>query len=1020
MGTMEWLLRGVAAFSLLLLVFNAVGAARPPIDPHKLVITDRTSGWRVTVGAAGQGASEEGQITWRHTAAGAAERQWTTEIANTSATRRCMAIAYHFTIPGTDYMALFPSATPEPQWPQDGELAYAYVRETLDWTELSIPFASLADGKGDVGISLAPDLGDMPIPPFEIRMAKTADSIRVLVRRPEVRLEGNGKVAVRLFAASHGGDTREGLAWMRGKWPGLFMVPGGLAKFQWSIWAGSTAIGLAKTFDTEQAFRKAFYNIDPHLWKGIYQIRPHPWYGLNISDFEPWENFIDDKWFYFKDMTDLPGHPGKDAGFDEIVKFVEGLADRKDLVERIRSQQTREIDAQVGPRAYTWGRYTHDDVRTYGKRIKDGGFQWMYYWNPNDMWKPYGEKVYPGQMFPDLETWIMCSVIDPLPGSQRARDIMDEAERLFDTYPAIDGLFMDQVYYALSNPRGDDGISIKPDGTPFSRHQWNTYRVIKQLRKLADTRGKVLQANFIFNSLEIASLTDLGLIESEKPLQVCSWFYDIGNRLHICQQQFEHTLQDCVVRGWQAHLWGTATHPGIAHPEQRQSQYWQARLMRPLMMLFQERTLVLEPDCLELPTGFEGNVYRQPRGNYVVPIIVRGASHMSPYCWSDVNVVVRLEDAARIQRVYQLASDRAGPVVVPFERDGGELHIKIPRHRSTSALVLAQTGKFVALADDAIARGATRARLVEDDVDRATRREFSVDVEPASHEGFALVKLPARDDLLLPRVALESDGRPTFELRVEPKVAVTIAPSPECVQQMDFDDRSILNTGTLWVDAGRNVTFTATVRNHSDQARKVEVSVTGKAVDVTPADAAVDVAAAGRASIRLNVVGESAGRGAITIRAGSTGSIAFDVIGRSLEGVDLASAERATLVLDKMAATGGKQEVFLNGVEAGMLGLVRIDRAAWDYGGRHELANDALSALKETNRIEIETGKASFTVRNLSLEVALDDGRLYRLAADPTAQSAPPDWLQACGRRIPSESKMQWALPSTKASTGVH
>ena len=79
-----------------------------------------------------------------------------------------MAIEYHFTVPGTDYVTLFPSATPEPQWPEDGGLAYAYVRGTLDWTELSIPFACLTSGTRGAGVSFAPDLGHMPIRPFEI------------------------------------------------------------------------------------------------------------------------------------------------------------------------------------------------------------------------------------------------------------------------------------------------------------------------------------------------------------------------------------------------------------------------------------------------------------------------------------------------------------------------------------------------------------------------------------------------------------------------------------------------------------------------------------------------------------------------------------------------------------------------------------------------------------------------------------------------------------------------------------
>ena len=52
-----------------------------------------------------------------------AEREWTTEITNTSDRLRCLAIEYRLVVQGKDCRALFAGINPEPDFPADGELA---------------------------------------------------------------------------------------------------------------------------------------------------------------------------------------------------------------------------------------------------------------------------------------------------------------------------------------------------------------------------------------------------------------------------------------------------------------------------------------------------------------------------------------------------------------------------------------------------------------------------------------------------------------------------------------------------------------------------------------------------------------------------------------------------------------------------------------------------------------------------------------------------------------------------------
>ena len=127
-------------------------STRPPV---KVVIADRASGWNAALGKEPRGASKEGEVTWRHSASGGTERELVTEITNTSDRLRCMAIEYHFFISGKDLAPFLTGVNPEPEWPEDGELAYAYVRESMDWQRLSVPFAALSSKTDGRGISLA-------------------------------------------------------------------------------------------------------------------------------------------------------------------------------------------------------------------------------------------------------------------------------------------------------------------------------------------------------------------------------------------------------------------------------------------------------------------------------------------------------------------------------------------------------------------------------------------------------------------------------------------------------------------------------------------------------------------------------------------------------------------------------------------------------------------------------------------------------------------------------------------------
>ena len=1003
------------AFLCATLLIISGGCAPNRVDwrPSKIVLSDRVSGWRVELDAQESGESPEAALRWRFSAplSGRGERRLQAVITNLSDQRRCISLEYEFQFEGTAFESYFAGAHARPAWPENGELAFAYVREDANWIRLGVPYAALFDSTGDQSICFTPDLADQPILPFEVRMRRESDQTIVVIRRPAVRLEPRGAPeapgspgfpgspgagdtnSVDLFVAQRGGDWREGLAWMRDRWRDLFIVRDGLAKFQWCHWGG--------TDFTEEAYANVHREIP--LRRGIFQTRPRPWFGLSCSDEDRWLITVDQKWYLLKDMPNLPGHPGKDADFDRIVAFVQTFEPDDALMARLQSMR----------KAYQFWRWkwlTHEQVRDHCRHLVNEGYSWHYYWNPSETWAPWAKKHFPDSLYVPLKTdfWTDSTVLDPLPGSRRARQLVEDARRIFDKYPECDGLFMDQVYYDLDNHKDgfDDGVSIDADGKPFSRHQWNTWRVIKKIREIADQRGKTLHANFIFNSLEIASLTDFGLVEGISPLQKVSWFYDIGNRVHICQHHDERANQECAVLGWQNNLFNNP----VAPSDDRGSRHWLNRLMRPIFMMFQERHVVLEPRCLQLPAGFKGSVFRRPDGNVLVTIVTPGASQRSPYEWADLDVTVRTHDASKVKRVYQLSSDRLGAVSLDFERRGRELRVRIPRHRSISMLVLATTGRFTALRQQSVCPEGGVIELLHDDLDRGTRTVERIRVG-AIERGteFTSIELWPHAENVIPNPLWEVDGTPDYELRVEPELAVTLAPEPSMVRQVNFRHTGMLLPGSLSIPTDLEVSVQVTLHNRGSQPHRADLKVAGESLVVDPASAQVTVPASGRASVMITIRGVAAGPATLSVSAGDErAALELEVTGARLKAVDLKTVKHVALIVDSIATGAIDEKIHLNGNEVGTL-KQGVGTPVWDFRARHLLGEEARQALRATgNVIEVSTGERKFVVREPVLEVAVEDGRRYLLRSHDPTQSTPPNWLHAQGRRIDSNGRMRW------------
>ncbi len=210
---------------------------------------------------------------------------------------------------------------------------------------------------------------------------------------------------------------------------------------------------------------------------------------------------------------------------------------------------------------------------------------------------------------------------------------------------------------------------------------------------------------------------------------------------------------------------------------------------------------------------------------------------------------------------------------------------------------------------------------------------------------------------------------------------------------------------------GETTQVQLTLQNHKNRADVVTLVAVGENFHVTPANISMPLQPGQVAQIYLNVTGEKAGPGEMQIRSGEIArQLSIEVFGTSLQGVRHDEVKQVAVCSDSIAVGNPRAPTFLNGVKCGSLEQ-RSSTSVWDFRAEHVLSAAALGALKKRNVLEMGTAAKTFQVANPMLRVTLENGCTYRLSpADTTAQSTPPGWLQAAGRRVPNGEPMSWTF----------
>jgi hypothetical protein len=584
-------------------------------------------------------------------------------LRNKTNRRRDLSVLFDLGGLPADCRAFLPGANPHPYLPASRTLAYGYRAEGMP---LVIPSATFYSHSADAGLTLLSPL-TIPIQGFQVTIPTSG---AVQVGRLNLRLEPRSAVSTQLFLDLHQPDWRPGLDYVRTKYPDHFYVHDATAvringPFLWSPTA------------PEEQVRQ---------WRqqGVRWVEVHftyPFLGKYFPDQSAWTPALDDHWAWEK-MSSPPGVLLPQTPFKVIRNYLE---------KRLTPWENREkVDSFI----HLLHRYN----------IKA-----LMYWQPSECWDRYAAGRFMNDAVLNADgnhvpAWYEDVVLEPRPGSKWAEYVEQQFKSLLAFYPEADGIFEDQSHYDLLDYAHDDGFSIH-DGKPAYRMGYAICLLASRLSKYAHSLGKVVWWNGPYQ-IELGSIGDGHLAEGSSeyiqwlgignsPITSGAWYPGLYDRMLLIGSQIASPSLTPISFPYR-YSHEIPANAQIPAEELRDFDHYE-----PLFDQIREREWVLTPNAVEVPKGFEANIFRQPNGNYVVPVVTSWGGE-STGTSLDLPVTVRVHDAGAIQCVYLLTANQQGWFRVPWKRQGNDLRIEIPRHHHASLLVLARTGFFAAARGDGV------------------------------------------------------------------------------------------------------------------------------------------------------------------------------------------------------------------------------------------------------------------------------------------------------------------------------
>jgi len=321
----------------------------------------------------------------------------------------------------------------------------------------------------------------------------------------------------------------------------------------------------------------------------------------------------------------------------------------------------------------------------------------MYFQCAGDSYIPYAKKNFPdaiarGTHGSHMPSWKECCLMNADPSTSFGKEILKMIDRFLEKFPDIDGIFLDQLCYTAIDTAHDDGVTMYENKPAYDiGHCYE--KPVENLTRKIHLQGKFVFANGPYN-IEVQRDVDGLMAEG------VSWIGDVMKWLCIAKPLLIHTyaedaqkvetmFRQCLLCGGSYSVGGSSklVEPPRLAPKTRK--VFKAYI--PLVEKLYGRQWLLEPDPLELPFGYDGNIFKGENKTRIITLVGGRKSVLDRKgIEADLKLRVKFRGMSKYGKAESFGTHYSGSRRVRVSEMRDCLKLTLPEHSAGSVIVLSQ------------------------------------------------------------------------------------------------------------------------------------------------------------------------------------------------------------------------------------------------------------------------------------------------------------------------------------------
>jgi len=508
-----------------------------------------------------------------------------------------------------------------------GTLVFSHGKAADGCDEIPIPGIVCYEPSLDVGMTFLKPFEEVCPRVFFVVDQREGD---IRIENYNVGLRNDYDPVVSLYVAVHAGDWRAGLGWIFNRYREYF-VPQNTKIFE-----QEGVMHYGKLLSERRV--REWARVMGFKWQEIPYFRDVLAWGPNVPSREPW----DAVW------PDIPEIKVKGMTYRKANDYVKML--KKYGVAAFLYHNSGDFSRQIAEKNYP------ESIIRLADGSKHPG------WRDSDAGAP-----------PEAKGVFM----NPDPDRPYGQWVLRELAAMFQRFPGLAGIFIDQCCYPRFDYGKDDGRTMV-DNRRCEFTQYSYMKLHERIWAFLKQRGKTTFANGPYCP-QIQKHCD-GIMAEGTYVQMA--YFALAKPL-VLLQVGESACKWCLRYGAFPHVAPLGRSYDSFHLNEDPLPKDQVTIYRkylPLIEFMRGRKWVLTPHALTLPPNCDGNIFETQNGNYIVTVMSTERSMLERQAkHAAVTVRIRLRDGKSIRKAELLSVDAASPVPVKLVRHGQDIFFDVPR-----------------------------------------------------------------------------------------------------------------------------------------------------------------------------------------------------------------------------------------------------------------------------------------------------------------------------------------------------